>query len=240
MQLFYNQNIDIKDKLFTFDKQESKHIVRVLRKKKGDAIYMTNGKGAFIHSEITMANDKHCQVEIKSVSKPNENFSYYLHLAIAPTKNIQRLEWFLEKATEIGISEITPILCERSERKIIKHERLEKVLIAAMKQSLKFTLPKLNTITPLKNLLQNNLQKTKYIAHCMESDKSSLKTELTKICTDKKPEILIVIGPEGDFSEKEISLALKNNFKAVSLGKSRLRTETAGIIATHSVAFICE
>lgn len=241
MQLFYNKEIDTNVKIFTFDKAESKHIVRVLRKKEGDAIYITNGKGDFITSNIISANDKRCQVEIVSVTKPKKNFAYYLHLAIAPTKNMQRLEWFLEKATEIGISEITPILCERSERKVVKHERLEKVLIAAMKQSLKFDLPKLNEMTPLKNLLQNNLQKKKYIAHCMDRDKSSLKEELLSSCTDNnKMEVLIVIGPEGDFTEKEVTMALENNFKPVSLGKSRLRTETAGIVATHSVAFVCE
>ena len=241
MQLFYNKEIDTNIKIFTFDKAESKHIVRVLRKKEGDAIFITNGKGDFITSYIISANDKRCQVEIVSVTKPKKNFAYYLHLAIAPTKNMQRLEWFLEKATEIGISEITPILCERSERKVVKHERLEKVLIAAMKQSLKFDLPKLNEMTPLKNLLQNNLQKKKYIAHCMDRDKSSLKEELLSSCTDNnKMEVLIVIGPEGDFTDKEVTMALENNFKPVSLGKSRLRTETAGIVATHSVAFVCE
>ncbi len=241
MQLFYNKEIDTNVKIFTFDKAESKHIVRVLRKKEGDAIFITNGKGDFITSYIISANDKRCQVEIVSVTKPKKNFAYYLHLAIAPTKNMQRLEWFLEKATEIGISEITPILCERSERKVVKHERLEKVLIAAMKQSLKFDLPKLNEMTPLKNLLQNNLQKKKYIAHCMDRDKSSLKEELLSSCTDNnKMEVLIVIGPEGDFTDKEVTMALENNFKPVSLGKSRLRTETAGIVATHSVAFVCE
>jgi 16S rRNA (uracil1498-N3)-methyltransferase len=241
MQLFFNPEIDKTTTFFTFDKAESKHIIRVLRKKENDLIYITNGKGDLITSKIVDANDKRCQVEILSVVHNENPFNYYLHIAIAPTKNIQRLEWFLEKATEIGISEITPILCERSERKNIKHERLEKVLIAAMKQSLKFYLPKLNELTPLDKLLQSNLQKNKYIAHCMDTDKSTLKQNLVDICSkNKKMEVIIVIGPEGDFTGKEVAMALEQNFKPVSLGESRLRTETAGIVATHSVAYQCE
>jgi 16S rRNA (uracil1498-N3)-methyltransferase len=239
MQLFYNFEIEKESEYFTFDKSESRHIVRVLRKKEGDFIYITNGKGALITSKIINANDKRCQVEIVSFVQNKEPFNYYLHIAIAPTKNIQRFEWFLEKATEIGISEITPIRCERSERKNIKIERLEKVLISAMKQSLKFKLPKLNPMISLKELFSLNNQRNKYIAHCMETNRTSFKKELNTICEDKNIEVLIVIGPEGDFSTSEIENAMQNNFKPVSLGKSRLRTETAGIVATHSVAFTC-
>lgn len=241
MQLFYNKNIDVKQSFFTFDKAESRHIIRVLRKKEDDLIYITDGKGNLVTSTIINKNEKRCQVKINSFVKQNKPFNYYLHIAIAPTKNIQRLEWFLEKATEIGVSEITPILCERSERKTIKQERLEKVLIAAMKQSLKYSLPKLNLLTPLKDMLKENTQKNKYIAHCIKDDKSSLKQNLQAICKQNEmTEVLIVIGPEGDFTPNEIVLALQNNFTPVSLGKSRLRTETAGIVATHSVAYQCE
>lgn len=240
MQLFYNPDITGDQKYVTFDKEESRHIIRVLRKKEGDLIYITNGKNELLVSKITNANDKKCQVEVVSVTKNENPIKYHLHIAIAPTKNSQRLEWFLEKATEIGISEITPILCERSERKTIKHERLEKVLISAMKQSLKYQLPKLNNLTPLKEFLQKDLQKNKYIAHCIEEEKGSLKQHLEAVCNkETHPEILIVIGPEGDFTLKEIQMAVENNFKPVSLGNSRLRTETAGIVATHSVAYQC-
>ena len=241
MQLFYNKAIRKEQPFFTFDKAESRHIVRVLRKKEGDLIHITNGKKDLITSKIIDANDKRCQIEIISVKRYKNPFNYYLHIAIAPTKNIQRLEWFLEKATEIGVSEITPILCERSERKTIKQERLEKVLIAAMKQSLKFELPKLNELTSLNEFFKQNQQKNKYIAHCVEEEKSSLKHHLETICgVNKNIEVLIVIGPEGDFSPKEISLAMQNDFAPVSLGKSRLRTETAGVVAVHSVAYQCE
>ncbi len=241
MQLFFNKNIDVNQPFFVFDKQESRHIIKVLRKKEQDLIFITNGCGYLITSKIIDANEKRCQVEVLSVKKQADDFDYYLHVAIAPTKNIDRLEWFIEKATEIGISEITPILCERSERKVVKTERLEKVLVSAMKQSLKYTLPKLNPLTPLKNVLQKSSINNKYIAHCMEDKKDSFKHYLLSEYTkNKKLELLVIIGPEGDFSPNEVELAIKKGFKPVSLGKSRLRTETAGIAATHSVAFTCE
>ncbi|MCF6173318.1 MAG: 16S rRNA (uracil(1498)-N(3))-methyltransferase [Campylobacteraceae bacterium] len=206
MQLFYNPDIKKEQSYFTFDKSESRHIIRVLRKKEGDLIYIANGKGDLIQSKIIDANDKRCQVEVISFTKNKNPFDYYLHIAIAPTKNIQRLEWFLEKATEIGISEITPILCERSERKTVKYDRLEKVLISAMKQSLKYTLPKLNPMISLTKFLAMDLQKNKYIAHCVETDKNTLKNELLQLCTTSKAiEIIIIIGPEGDFSPAEIT-----------------------------------
>jgi 16S rRNA (uracil1498-N3)-methyltransferase len=152
-----------------------------------------------------------------------------LHIAIAPTKNIDRFEWFLEKATEIGIDEITPIICRHSERKIIKTERGSRILLSAMKQSLKYHLPKLNEAISLANFLKSNFDGTKYIAHCEDGEKNELKT------VSKTEKTLILIGPEGDFSPKEIELALQNQFRAVSLGTSRLRTETAGIIAVHTI-----
>ena len=165
---------------------------------------------------------------INSENKPKQH-KYYLHIAIAPTKNINRFEWFLEKATEIGIDEITPIICTNSERKIIKEIRCNKILISAMKQSLKYHLPKLNKTITLNNLLEKSIDEKKYIAHCKNGQKKNLKEINT---TDK---ILILIGPEGDFSSEEIETALQNKFKAVSLGLSRLRSETAGIIATHTI-----
>ena len=152
--------------------------------------------------------------------------------AVAPTKMNERYEWFLEKATEIGIQEITPIICEHSERKVIKTDRFQKIIESAMKQSLHYYLPKLNEPISLKELLKKEIDGQKFIAHCEETDKESLKNEL-------KPneDVTILIGPEGDFSVKEIQLAIENNFIPVSLGNTRLRTETASIVACHSVVF---
>jgi 16S rRNA (uracil1498-N3)-methyltransferase len=156
-------------------------------------------------------------------------------LAVAPTKMNERFEWFLEKATEIGIHEITPIICEHSERKAIKTDRFQKIIESAMKQSLHYYLPKLNEPLPFKDFLKTQNSGQLFIAHCEETSKKSLKSEL-------KPNenITILIGPEGDFSVKEIQLAIENNFIPVSLGNTRLRTETAAVVACHSVAFMNE
>jgi 16S rRNA (uracil1498-N3)-methyltransferase len=235
MQLFYNSEILASTQQFTFDKIESKHIVRVLRKKQGDLIHITNGFGELFTSEIILANDKRCLVKIVQVETFEKPWNYYLHVAIAPTKLNDRFEWFLEKATEIGIDEITPIICDHSERKVVKMDRIEKIIQSAAKQSLKFHFPKLNEPTTFKDLMNSTFYGQLFIAHCEETDKKSLKSEL-------KPNesITILIGPEGDFSNKEITQSLVHNFIPVSLGKSRLRTETAGIAAVHSVAFVNE
>ena len=233
MQLFYNAGITEDTQQFTFDKTESRHIIRVLRKKIGDQLYISNGAGVLFTSEIVLADDKKCLANIISMEKKSKPWNYNLHIAIAPTKNIDRFEWFLEKATEIGIDEITPILCDRSERKIIKTERLEKIIESAMKQSLKFYLPKLNALTKLSDFLRKDLKGNLYIAHCEKTEKKNLKTLL-------KPNrnTTILIGPEGDFSISEIKNALSHNFTPVSLGESRLRTETAGVVATNMVSYI--
>jgi len=235
MQLFYNPHINHTLSQFSFDKIESRHIVKVLRKTEGDILYITDGKGTLFTAEITLASDKKCVVQIVSKEKKQKHWDYYLHVVIAPTKNNDRFEWFLEKATEIGIDEITPILCKHSERKIIKKERLEKVLISAMKQSLKFQLPKFNDLISFSDFMKQSNDGSLFIAHCEKTTKRSFKEEL-------KPnqKITVFIGPEGDFSTKEIETALKNNFSPVSLGNSRLRTETAGIVAVQSVAFYNE
>ena len=233
MQLFYNANILESDKQFTFDKTESKHIVRVLRKKVGDELYITNGKGILYIAEITIANDKKCLTTIISVLQKPKPWNYYLHIAIAPTKNIDRFEWFLEKATEIGIDEITPLLCNHSERKVIKTERLEKIIDAAMKQSLKFHLPKLNPLTKFSDFTKQELEGNLYIAHCEKTDKQSLKS-----IVQPNQKTTILIGPEGDFSISEIEMAIQQKFKPITLGESRLRTETAGMVATQIISFI--
>jgi 16S rRNA (uracil1498-N3)-methyltransferase len=235
MQLFYDKSIQKNDKQFTFDKAESKHVIRVLRKKENDILYLTNGSGFLFTSKISVANDKKCLVEIVKEEFKENTFSYNLHIAIAPTKNNQRLEWFLEKATEIGISEITPLICNHSERKIVKIERFEKVLTSAMKQSNQLYLPKINESISFNNFLKREQEGDLFIAHCEETDKKTLKSQLKK-----NRKVTILIGPEGDFSLGEIELALQNNYIPVSLGDSRLRTETAGIVAAHSVAFINE
>ncbi|AJR04416.1 16S rRNA (uracil(1498)-N(3))-methyltransferase [Siansivirga zeaxanthinifaciens] len=234
MQLFYNPDITEKTMRFSFDKEESRHIVKVLRKNIGDTLHITNGKGWLFTAEVTVADIKNCIVNIiEATLQPNIN--YKLHLAVAPTKMNDRYEWFLEKATEIGISSITPIICDRSERKIIKAERFDKILQSAMKQSLNCYLPVLNEAMSFKDFVNKALTGDLFIAHCEETDRKSLKQMLKA-----NQEITILIGPEGDFSTKEIALAIKNNFIPVTLGQTRLRTETAAIVACHSVAFINE
>lgn len=234
MQLFYNPNILESTTQFTFDKEESKHIVKVLRKNIGDTLHITNGKGWLFTAKITIPDIKKCTASI--VSKTLQpKYSYNLHLAVAPTKMNDRYEWFLEKATEIGIDSITPIICDHSERKVIKRERFEKILQSAMKQSLSCYLPKLNEVISFKNFIKQDFNGDLFIAHCEETGRKSLKKLL-----QPKRDITILIGPEGDFSVKEIEMTLANNFIPVTLGETRLRTETAAIVACHSVAFINE
>lgn len=234
MQLFYNPNITETTVTFAFDKEESKHIIKVLRKKDTDILHVTNGFGFLFKTEITLASDSKCTVKIISFEK-EATPKFHLHLAVAPTKMNDRFEWFLEKATEIGIHEITPIICDHSERKVINNERFDKILLAAMKQSNKLYLPKLNDAITFKEYVKETRKGLKLIAHCEETDKKTLKSIL-------KPnvDVTLLIGPEGDFSEKEITLAIENEFIAVTLGTSRLRTETAAIVACHSVVFINE
>lgn len=236
MQLFYNPNIIDTTEEVTFDKEESRHIIKVLRMNEGHTFKITNGKGSFFDAEIVKANPKACVVKILSeeIHKP---LPYQLHLVVAPTKLNDRYEWFFEKATEIGVSEITPIICDHSERKVIKTERYEKILLSAMKQSLKGYLPVLNEAVSFRDFLisENSFNDLKCIAHCEETDKKSLKSVLLP-----KIKTTILIGPEGDFSSEEIELAKKNGYIPVTLGESRLRTETAAIVACHSVAFVNE
>ncbi len=236
MQLFYNPNITEDSKELLFDKEESRHIFKVLRKKESDQLMITNGKGFFFKVELLQSNPKHCVAKVISVES-KEPLPYYLHLAVAPTKLNDRYEWLLEKATEIGIGEITPIICEHSERKVIKLQRFEKKIQSAMKQSLKAYLPIINEAITLKEFLnkQKPTNHHKLIAHCEETRKQSLKSVLKP-----KGDYLILIGPEGDFSNNEINIALQEGYQPVSLGESRLRTETAAIVACHSIAFVNE
>lgn len=234
MQLFFNPNITSETKQITFEKEESRHIIRVLRKKEGDILHITNGKGFLFYVEIAIASDKKCLATvIKKEAKPN-NRDYYLHVAIAPTKNNDRLEWFLEKATEIGIDEITPIICDNSERKVVKIERLLKIVQSAMKQSLQFTLPKLNDPVKFSSFIKQGFTGQLFIAHCEDKkDENFLKDTATK-----NSKYTVLIGPEGDFSAKEIERALNLKFTPISLGENRLRTETAGLNVVQNMAFI--
>jgi 16S rRNA (uracil1498-N3)-methyltransferase len=230
MQLFYNSDIKKRDATFFFDKEESKHIVKVLRKKEGDKVFITNGLGYLFESEIILASEKKCEVKITKESYQQPD-SFYTHIAVAPTKMNDRMEWFLEKATEIGIHEITPIICEHSERKVYKIDRAEKIIQAAMKQSLHYYLPKINEPVLFSQFVKSNNEGQRFIAHCEETDKKSFQKTIAK-----NEKVTILIGPEGDFSTKEIHLAMANHFIPVTLGNTRLRTETAALVACHTLA----
>ena len=231
MQLFYHPDINPNDVQIIFSKEESRHMARVLRKKEGDRVEVTNGKGYLFYAELIQADQKQCIARVIEV-EPETALPYHLHLAVAPTKMNDRYELFLEKATEIGLHEITPVICEHSERKVIKPERFERVLLSAMKQSLHFSLPQLNPATNLNEFLSQEFEGRKFIAHCEENKPRKSLKNLVKPGED----VCLLIGPEGDFSEQEIALALKNGWQPVSLGPSRLRTETAAIVACHTVA----
>ena len=233
MQLFYNPEIQETTKEIMFDKVESAHIIRVLRKKESDILYITNGKGFLFDAKIVIANDKKCLASIIKTEQKPKPWNYYLHIAIAPTKNNDRIEWFLEKATEIGIDEITPIICSNSERRVVKNDLFEKIMQAAMKQSLKFTLPKLNEPIKFTEFINQEFEGKICIAHCEEQEKNLLK-DIVK----PNEKTTILIGPEGDFSYDEIKKALLKDFTPISLGESRLRTETAGLVAVNLVSFI--
>lgn len=231
MQLFYNPDLNETTEQFSFNKEESKHITKVLRKKEGDLLHITNGNGWLFKAEISVSNIKNCVATI--IEKELQlKHNYKLHLAVAPTKINDRYEWFLEKATEIGVDSITPIICDHSERKVIKKERFEKIIQSSMKQSLNCYLPKLNEAIQFSNFINQDFEGQLFIAHCEETDRKSLKIELLQ-----NKNITILIGPEGDFSVKEIERAIQNKFIPVTLGTTRLRTETAAIVACHSVAF---
>jgi len=229
MQLFYNPTVEENAEEIIFDKKESKHIIKVLRKTINDNLLITNGKGFLFKAEIFSANPNKCIAKIieKTHFKPSE---YSLHIAIAPTKRNDRFEWFLEKSTELGIDKITPIFCDHSERKKINLERFERIIQSAMKQSLQYYLPKLENPLSFEEFISQDFKAEKFIAHCENTKKDYLKNKVKP-----KTEILILIGPEGDFSSEEIKKANVAGFENISLGKNRLRTETAAIAACHTV-----
>lgn len=227
MHIFYTP--ELSGNTYTLDESESKHCVRVLRLEQGDEIILVDGRGGMFTAEITDPNPRRCAVKIinSELNYGLRNFS--VHISIAPTKNIERMEWFLEKATEIGVDRITPLICRFSERKEIKNDRLEKVMISAMKQSLKAKLPQLDPLTKFNDFIAQPFEAQKFIAHCDEQHR-----DLLKKIIEPNQNYLILIGPEGDFSSEEIEKALQAGFHPVSLGDSRLRTETAGVVACHT------
>ena len=229
MQIFYNSELDTSIKTFNFSKDESRHIVKVLRKSTGDLLMITNGKGWIFEAEVIIPNHNKCVVSILKSTFETPR-PYTIHLAVAPTKMNDRYEWFIEKATEIGVDIITPIICQNSERKIIKTERFEKILQSAMKQSLHCYLPSLAPAIRFSEFIKMPQEGATFIAHCEDGEKLKFKDQI-----EAKKSITILIGPEGDFSPNEIELALKHQYIPVSLGASRLRTETAGIVAGHTI-----
>ena len=227
MHVFYTPDIQVSNEL---PEEEAQHCTRVLRLNIGDEITLTDGKGNFYQAEITAATNKRCQVAIKEIRYQEPLWPCHLHIAMAPTKNMDRNEWFAEKATEIGFDELTFLNCRFSERKVIKTERISKILVSAIKQSLKARLPKLNEMTDFQTFIQQDFKGQKFIAHCYEGEKKQLKEALTP-----GEDALVLIGPEGDFSEEEVQKAIEHGFVPISLGKSRLRTETAALVACHTL-----
>ncbi len=234
MHLFYTP--DITSNTYILPEEESKHAIRVLRLTIGDSIQLIDGRGGLYIAEIVDDNQKRCAVKITDVKKEFLKRDWNLHIAIAPTKNMDRLEWFVEKATEIGIDEISLIDCNKSERSIVKAERLNKVAVSAIKQSLKAYLPIINEIADFKKFIASiaNFEGQKFIAHCHAREA----LPHIKVLYKFKENTIILIGPEGDFSIEEIKLALDNGFKEISLGESRLRTETAALYACTTINII--
>jgi 16S rRNA (uracil1498-N3)-methyltransferase len=230
MHLFYCSDITEGD--YTLNEEESKHCIRVLRLRIGEIIHITDGAGNLYKTELIDDHPKRCAVKIVETQAEYGKKPYSVYMAVAPTKNINRYEWFLEKATEIGINQITPIICEHSERKEVKNQRLEKVIISAVKQSLKAYVPALDPAIKFRDFIKQDFEGQKFIAYCEGEP------QLLKNLYKPKTDVLILIGPEGDFSPAEVEQAIDAGFTPVSLGKSRLRTETAAIAACHAVNLI--
>lgn len=225
MHVFYTPDIQTRAEL---PEEEAAHAVRVLRLQAGDEVTLTDGKGNFYRAEISVASNKRSLVNILETQPQEPLWQGHLHIAMAPTKNMDRTEWFAEKATEIGFDELTFLNCRFSERKVIKTERIQKILVSAIKQSLKARLPLLNEMTDFNKFVRQPFNGQKFIAHCYEGEKPLLKDILKR-----GEDALVLIGPEGDFSEEEVKLAIEQGFQPISLGRSRLRTETAALVACH-------
>jgi 16S rRNA (uracil1498-N3)-methyltransferase len=226
LPFFYKEDITAASSEITLDEATSKHIVRVLRMQVGEQLQLTNGKGDLFTAAISDDNRKKCVVRILKTTN-NKLQTTNITIAISPVKNNTRFEWFLEKATEIGVSAIIPLMCTRTEKGSMKPERMKSILISAMLQSQQCMLPELHEPVRFDQLVKAATQQQKFIAHCTEDAKRNL-TDLNNGSLTSK---IILIGPEGDFTNEEIDLATANHFSAVSLGNTRLRTETAGIVA---------
>lgn len=225
MHVFYTPDIAVDGEL---PEEEAGHCLRVLRLGVGDEVMLTDGKGFFYKAVITAATGKRCQVKVVETIGQAPLWNGHLHLAMAPTKNMDRIEWFAEKATEIGFDELSFVNCRFSERKVIKTERIEKIVVSAVKQSLKARKPLVNELTDFGKFIQQKFEGQKFIAHCYEGEKLLLKDVLIP-----GKDAVVLIGPEGDFSPEEVQKAEAAGFQAISLGKSRLRTETAALVAVH-------
>lgn len=232
MIIFYCENIQSCPEL---SEEDSGHAVRVLRHVEGDEITVVDGQGTFYRCAITAAHPKHCGLQILSTEE-EKHWPYGVELAVAPTKNLDRMEWWLEKATEMGLDRFIPLKCRFSERKELKTERMRKIAISAMKQSLKATLPVIEEMTDIKRFLQEPFDGQKFIAHCMDDQPRKLLSHEVKPGTA----VRVLIGPEGDFSPEEVQLALSNGYVPVSLGDQRLRTETAALASVHTIHVINE
>lgn len=225
MHVFYTPEISVTPEL---PEEEAAHCLRVLRLNVGDEVMLTDGKGYFYKAVISAATGKRCQVKVVETIEQEPFWNGHLHLAMAPTKNMDRIEWFAEKATEIGFDELTFLNCRFSERKVIKTERIEKIVVSAVKQSLKARKPVVNEMMDFSKFMQKEFTGQKFIAHCYEGEKPLLKDVL-----NPGQDALVLIGPEGDFSVEEVQKAEAAGFQPISLGKSRLRTETAALVAVH-------
>ncbi len=234
MQLFYSPDI-APGAFCTLDPEESRHAVRVLRKRKGDELHLTDGRGMLHHCRIVVADDRACVVEPVGQDSFLSNSPFSIHLAVAPTKNPSRMEWLVEKAVEIGVGAITLLQCDHSERTFLKTERLQKIALSAMKQSLRTLLPTIHEATGLREWLQSGVSTgQRIIAHC----EAGCPRQPLAATLQPGLDTTILIGPEGDFSSEEIALALKCGFLPVSLGSSRLRTETAALYAVAAFNLI--
>lgn len=224
MQIFFVSKII--DNIAYLSEDEATHCIRVLRHKQGDILTLIDGKGGFYKGKLIQAEQKNCSFELIETIQNFGKRDQHLHIAIAPTKNMDRLEWFVEKAVEIGVEEISLIETNRTERSVVKIERLEKIILSAAKQSVKAYLPIINTMIKYKDFIKKDFKEAKFIAHLADDNRKSFKEEIHKSNSN-----LILIGPEGDFTLQEVEQALANNFTPVSLGESRLRTETAAMYA---------
>jgi len=232
MHIFYTP--DITQNTYTLNEEESKHCVRVLRLPIGALVNLVDGKGGFYTAEIISDNPKKVTLKILNVETGFHKRNHYLHIAVAPTKNIDRIEWFLEKATELGIDEITPIITDRSERRVVKEDRLNKVITSAVKQSIKAYHPKLNDAVSYDAFMKASFEGDLLIAHCIDNEEKKYISNLVK----PHGKYLILIGPEGDFTPEEVSLALNKGFKALTLGENRLRTETAALSVCFEINYL--